>query len=78
MDGRLRCLEAETDVLVPSSAVLTGAGGLGFDLVVEEDVRLLLESTLALYGKFGGHDCGRMLLYAIAKRGSSSSGGGGR
>lgn len=54
----MRCLEAESDVLVPSSAVFARPGALGLDLVVKEYVRLLLESLFALNGQFGSHDCG--------------------
>jgi hypothetical protein len=50
--------EAQTDVLVPSSAALASSRRLGLRLGVEEDVRLLLESALRLHGKFGGHGCG--------------------
>jgi hypothetical protein len=49
--------EAETDVLHPSPATLSSPLGLAaLLLVVLEDVRLLLESALALDSQFGGHD----------------------
>lgn len=51
-------LEAQADVLVPSSSTLADSARLGLRLGVEEDVRLLLESALRLDGKFGGHGCG--------------------
>ena len=54
----LRCPEAQPDVLVPSPAALADFVGFGgAALVVEEDVRLLLESTLALHCQFRCHDC---------------------
>lgn len=56
LNGVLGGLETKTDVLVPSSATLSDSPGLsGRTLGVEEDVRLLLESALALDGKLGGH-----------------------
>ena len=55
VNGGLGGLETQTDVLVPSAAVLASAGGLADLLGVLEDVRLLLVSALALDGKFGGH-----------------------
>lgn len=58
VNGGLGGLETQTDVLVPSSATLAGAGGLADALGVLEDVRLLLVSALALDGKLGGHDGG--------------------
>lgn len=49
LNGGLGCPETETDVLVPSPAALANSLALAAGLlVVEEDVRLLLESTLAL------------------------------
>lgn len=53
--------EAQTDILIPSSATLSdtlGSRGLGAPLVVEEDVRLLLEGTFALDSQLGRHGCG--------------------
>ena len=55
VDGVGGGLETKTDVLVPSPATLSDSGGLLSDLAVLEDVRLLLESALALDCKFGGH-----------------------
>ena len=50
--------EAQTDVLDPSPAALSSPLGLAaLLLVVLENVRLLLESALALDSQFGGHDC---------------------
>ena len=50
--------EAQTDVLHPSPATLSSPLGLAaLLLVVLENVRLLLESALALDSQFGGHDC---------------------
>ena len=50
--------EAQTDVLHPSPAALSSPLGLAaLLLVVLENVRLLLESALALDSQFGGHDC---------------------
>lgn len=37
--------ETQTNVLIPSSSTLAWSGALRLDLGVEEDVRLLLEST---------------------------------
>lgn len=42
-------------ITYPSPAVLARAGSLDLGLGVQEDVRLLLESTLRLDGKLGGH-----------------------
>ena len=58
LNGSLWRLEAQTDILVPSSSTLSGS--LRFDgtlLVIQEDVRLLLESALALDGQLGRHVC---------------------
>lgn len=50
--------EAQADVLDPSPAALSSPLGLAaLLLVVLENVRLLLESALALDSQFGGHDC---------------------
>ena len=57
-NGGLWRSEAQTNVLVPSPSVLAGFARLGLRLGVEEDVRLLLESTLRLHSEFGGHGCG--------------------
>lgn len=58
LNGGLGSPEAETDVLHPSPATLSGPLGLAaLLLVVLENVRLLLESALALDSQFGGHDC---------------------
>lgn len=57
LNGVLGGSEAQTDVLVPSSATLARASRLRLDLGVLEDVRLLLESTLRLDGKLGRHGC---------------------
>lgn len=52
LDGCLGCLEAQSDVFIPSSLALTDSSVLAalgaLVLGVEEDVRLLLISTLAL------------------------------
>lgn len=53
LNGGLGSTESQTDVLVPSSSVLSRAGGLGLDLGVLEDVRLLLESALGLDCQLG-------------------------
>lgn len=45
--------ETQTNVLVPSSSTLARSGALGLGLGVQEDVRLLLESTLRLDGQLG-------------------------
>lgn len=55
LNGSLGGTETQTDILVPSSATLAWSGGLGLGLGVEEDVRLLLESTLRLDGQLGRH-----------------------
>lgn len=58
LNGGLGGPEAETDVLHPSPAALSSSLGLAaLLLVVLENVRLLLESALALDSQFGGHDC---------------------
>lgn len=53
LNGGLGGAETQTNVLVPSSSALAGSGALGLGLGVQEDVRLLLESTLALDGQLG-------------------------
>lgn len=53
LNGGLGGAETQTDILVPSAAVLARSGGLSLGLGVLEDVRLLLESTLRLDGQFG-------------------------
>lgn len=58
LNGGLGGTEAQTDILVPSAAVLARSGGLGLGLRVKEDVRLLLESTLRLDGQFGRPEMG--------------------
>lgn len=57
LNGGLWGSESQSNVLVPSAATLSNPAGLGLRLRVKEDVRLLLESALRLYGKFGGHGC---------------------
>jgi hypothetical protein len=58
LNGGPGSLEAQTDVLHPSPATLSSPLGLAaLLLVVLENVRLLLESALALDSQFGGHDC---------------------
>ena len=70
INGVLGRLEAQANVLVPSPATLARSAGLGLNLGVEENMRLLLESTLRLNGEFGSHLCGRdrlaMLKVTIA------------
>ncbi len=61
VDGECWSPESQSDVLVPSSSSRACAPALFGDVgcfVVEEDVRLLLESALALHCEFSGHDCG--------------------
>lgn len=53
LNGGLGRTEAQTNVLVPSSATLARSGALRLGLGVLEDVRLLLESTLRLDGQLG-------------------------
>jgi hypothetical protein len=48
--------EAQSDVFVPSATAFSNPIALRFRLVVEKDVRLLLESALRLYCQFGRHD----------------------
>lgn len=72
LNGILGRPEAQTDVLVPSPATLSDLLALALTLGVEEDVRLLLESALALDSQFGRHDCG-----GACNRLSGSAGGGG-
>jgi hypothetical protein len=62
LNSGLWCSESQSNVLVPSSPTLPSSARLCLGLGVEEDVRLLLESALGLYGKFGGHDCGFVWL----------------
>lgn len=53
LNGSLGGTETQTNVLVPSSSTLARSGALGLGLGVQEDVRLLLESTLRLDGQLG-------------------------
>lgn len=55
LNGSSGGAETQTNVLVPSAAALARSGGLDLGLGVEEDMRLLLKSTLALDGKLGSH-----------------------
>ena len=56
LNSVLRGPEAQTDILIPSPATLSLALALaGLRLVVEEDMRLLLVSALALDSELGGH-----------------------
>jgi hypothetical protein len=59
LNGVLGRAEAQTDILVPSpgAGVLARAAGL----VVQEDVRLLLESALRLDSELGSHGCCRLV-----------------
>lgn len=60
LDGVPRRAETQADILVPSPAALAHGSGLCCAaLVAGEDVRLLLESALALDRQLGGHDCVR-------------------
>ena len=54
----LRCPEAQSNVLEPSPPTLSYTLGLRIlVLVVEEDVRLLLERAFRLHGQLCRHDC---------------------
>jgi len=55
LNGGLGGPEAQTNLLVPSPTALARPGRLELSLAVEENVRLLLESTLALDGQFSSH-----------------------
>ena len=62
--------ETETNILIPSPATLADllrSRRLGALLVIEEDVRLLLEGALALDCQFGRHDCGVEQSVEIAR-----------
>lgn len=67
LNGGLGGTETQTNVLVPSSSALARSGALGLGLGVQEDVRLLLESTLRLDGQFGRPGV------TVSKRTSSSA-----
>lgn len=54
VNGSLWCSEAQANILIPSSATLSGTFSLSSGFLVEED-RLLLESALALDCEFGCH-----------------------
>ena len=56
LNGSLGGTETQTNILIPSSAALARSGALGLGLGVEEDVRLLLESTLRLDSQLGRPD----------------------
>ena len=68
LNGGLGGTETQTNILVPSSSALARSGALGLGLGVQEDVRLLLESTLRLDGQFGGPGA------TVSKTQSSSTG----
>lgn len=53
LNGSVGGTETQTNILVPSSSSLARSGALGLGLGVQEDVRLLLESTLRLDGQLG-------------------------
>ncbi len=56
LNGRSGRLEAQADILKPSSSAPANALSLcAFDLVVQEDVRLLQKGALRLDGKLGRH-----------------------
>lgn len=55
LNGGLWGLEAQTNVLVPPPSTLSDPTLRWAGLAGEEDVGLLLESTLRLHGEFGGH-----------------------
>lgn len=55
LNGGLGGTETQTNILVPSASVLARSGALGLGLGVQEDMRLLLESTLRLDGQLGRH-----------------------
>jgi len=57
LNGSLGGLETQADILVPPPATLSNSALSGTDLLGREDVGLLLESTLGLDGKLGGHGC---------------------
>lgn len=71
VDGRAWCLEAQTNVLEPSSTTLANSLALRrLRLGVEKNVRLLLESALGLDSQLGGHvcDCRCRVMYWLAIR----------
>lgn len=73
LNGVLGGTETQTDVLVPSAATLARAGALCLGLGVLEDVRLLLESTLALDGQLGrpvGNKVSISAAMRVAREGS--------
>ena len=55
LNGGLWGLESQTNVLIPSSSSLSDSTLSRADLAGEEDVGLLLESTLRLHCQLGGH-----------------------
>lgn len=57
LNGGLWGTEPQANVLIPSSATLSGPGALWLGFRVEEDVRLLLEGTFGLDGQLGRHGC---------------------
>lgn len=58
-DCLLWCPEPQAHVLVPSSPTLADFRAFGaLCLLVDEDMGLLLESALRLYGQLCRHDCG--------------------
>ena len=65
LNGGLWCPESQSNILIPSSSSLSDSAGLGLNLLVEEDVRLLLESAFALDSEFGGHGCGWRLSKSL-------------
>jgi len=66
LNGGLGCPEAQSDILVVPSATLSNTFRLSAALRVEEDVRLLLESTLTLDSQFGGHNVGSIWSRIVA------------
>ena len=58
LNAGLRCPEAQSDILEPSSSTLASARTLSsLRFRVDEDVRLLLKGALGLNRQLGCHDC---------------------
>ena len=57
LNGGLWRSEAQTNIFEPSSTSLAALALRRLGLVVEEDMRLLLESALGLDSQLGGHAC---------------------
>ena len=75
LNGGLWGLESQTNILIPSPSSLSDSALSRADLAGEEDMGLLLESTLRLHSQLGGHFLGGSCGVSLAGVCESSFGG---